>query len=251
MICFMCGEKTVSFLGVKDGKNVFRCMSCSVIYVGAFLVHDYLNFYREGMYTKKHQERKGVTPYDERYSHDRNVAALRIMGENGIYKYISPIKNKKFIDIGASNGAFVDAIHDYGGFCDYVDPCDYMRSWVRMFSKNKFNVYKSIEDVPEYTYDVVTFWDSFEHFVDPLGALITANKILKKRNGYVVIEQPNSECVAAKNMGINWKHVKPKEHLYLFSKRNIEKLFSLSGFFILAYKEFLGDRMQVIGAKEQ
>ena len=80
--------------------------------------------------------------------------------------------------------------------------------------------------------DVITFNDSFEHFIDPLSALKAANGILK-RDGILVIEIPDMGSKDAIEQGTYFKHVKPHEHLWYFTATQLRELLESEDFTVV------------------
>ena len=74
-------------------------------------------------------------------------------------------------------------------------------------------------------YDVVTFFDSLEHFDD-------INWISNINCDYIVISVPYChylDTMDDKDL-INWKHLKPNEHLYHFNIKSLISHFSVNGY---------------------
>jgi cyclopropane fatty-acyl-phospholipid synthase-like methyltransferase len=99
-----------------------------------------------------------------------------------------------------------------------------------------------------FNYDVITFYDVFEHMSDPfLHMEMIAEKL--KFGGIVVFEQPNPASDTCYEQGIAWKHFRPFQHFYLFSKENFEEMFEMFGLKMVFYAEHLPGRLCVIGKK--
>ena len=79
------------------------------------------------------------------------------------------------------------------------------------------------------SYDIATFWQSFEHLKDPLGALSKVRKMLKK-NGYLVIEYPNYASWEKIPFGSRWFHLDPPRHLFHYSPIGLKKKIENAGF---------------------
>lgn len=95
-----------------------------------------------------------------------------------------------------------------------------------------------LEDVPfpENNFDVITMFDVVEHLYNPVDALKKICRLLKP-GGVVYLLTPDCESVFAKLMGKYWFEIKPKEHIYYFSKSTLRLLFEKSGFTPLAMKK--------------
>lgn len=71
----------------------------------------------------------------------------------------------------------------------------------------------------EKEWDVVTFFDSLEHFVD----------LPKVRAKVVVVSVPWLDCVADEKWFAQWKHRRPGEHLWHFTSLSLSRVFQRMG----------------------
>jgi hypothetical protein len=80
----------------------------------------------------------------------------------------------------------------------------------------------------EERWDVVTFFDSLEHFSDFSDILSVAN-----RSRLIVVSLPFTpdDLMTSRD----WKHFKPGEHLHYFSINSLSRLFS--GFYLVAVSD--------------
>lgn len=80
-----------------------------------------------------------------------------------------------------------------------------------------------IEDWKTHEVDVMTFFDSLEHFEDPyfISALPTNN---------IIISLPNCHSPENDVWFENWKHRKPDEHRWFFNFENIKNFADRAGF---------------------
>ncbi len=146
--------------------------------------------------------------YDKQYVLDRYdkydttaaMSALRF----GIVRTLC--SGGRLLDVGYGNGAFVK-LAAKGGFdaygCD-VHGADY-----------------GVRDVPLVStdrWDVVTFFDSLEHFTT-----FESIRNLSDRCRSIVISYPNRPSDFPKNR--NWKHYRPYEHLHYFAVSSLSALF--------------------------
>lgn len=72
-------------------------------------------------------------------------------------------------------------------------------------------------------YDIVTFFDSIEHFIDIKKALHHLSTVITPN--IVIISTPNA-AFKKKNIKdiLTWHHYKPNEHLLYFNKNSLEEL---------------------------
>lgn len=250
IICFMCGQQRVVSLGVKDGINVFSCGNCHVIYTNPTLMHRARHYYRYGNYSQKKQKIKNLPPFDERFNHDIAVAEARIRGVCGFEKTIGFLRGLKVLDVGAANGAMMCALKNSLALPFGVEPDDVMRRFIANKTNEEFSTFIDITEVSQRQeeFDLITFFDSLEHANDPLMWLFEANALLKN-GGNIVIEQPDPSSERAGVDGIDWKHIKPTEHVFLLSPGNVKTLLLESGFECTVEKQFMEDRFNIIGVK--
>lgn len=155
--------------------------------------------------------------YDKKYIDDRynsygekgvQMAYLRLGYLAGVIQ--RPIK--KILDIGYGNGDFLNAcrksnINSFGNdISGYPIPigCTY------------------VEDVLKDKYDVVSFFDSLEHFED-----ISFVKDLQTE--YIIISVPYCHRFSDEWFK-NWKHRRPDEHLWHFSPYGLNEFMIESGY---------------------
>ena len=155
---------------------------------------------------------------DSRYSvfNDRgNILNLRLGYIIGSIGHIP----KSLMDVGYGNGDFLDACKNsidvlYGNDVEPAYPL-------------KDNI-KFVKDITSVEVDVITFFDSLEHFND-----IEFVKDLKCK--YAVISLPWCWGSSDDEWFNEWKHRKPDEHLYHFDEKSLEKFMKSMGFEIINY----------------
>jgi glycosyltransferase involved in cell wall biosynthesis len=89
------------------------------------------------------------------------------------------------------------------------------------------------QDIPEGSLDVIVLMDVLEHFLDPVGTLRHCLRILK-RDGFFFLQTPNyPEGKTREQMEAGsdpfLQHLKPDQHLYLFSHSSVRRLFRRLG----------------------
>ncbi len=75
------------------------------------------------------------------------------------------------------------------------------------------------------SYDVVTFWESFEHLKNPQDVLIICQKLLKK-SGTIIIECPNFNSRERFLFGSHWFHLDPPRHISHFTPVGLAQFFT-------------------------
>lgn len=154
------------------------------------------------------------------------LMALRIAFLKGAVK--QPIHS--LLDVGFGDGSFLD-------YCEGI-------------VQNRFGTDVTGLDVPrgckkvelfdQYTYDVVTFWDSLEHFKD-----IDFLKYLNTK--YVAISLPNMCTIEQFE---TWKHRKPNEHLHFFDYQSLTTFMASQGYAYVTHG-YIEDKIRVGELKTQ
>jgi hypothetical protein len=144
-----------------------------------------------------------------------------------IVNYLNYKLNKRdfIIEIGANDGAFLDILKGNGfvnllGIEPSADCSKILISKDHKVENSYFNSARAENIMWKYgKADAVICRHTLEHIPHPRDFLISIKKIAKE-NCLTFIETPNSQEITEKNLG----HELWDEHLYYFSKRNLELL---------------------------
>ena len=155
---------------------------------------------------------------DSRYSvfNDRgNILNLRLGYIIGSIGHIP----KSLMDVGYGNGDFLNSCNNsikelYG---NDVEPAYPLKDEI-----------KFVKDITSVEVEVITFFDSLEHFPD-----IEFVKDLKCK--YAVISLPWCWGGEDEEWFSNWKHRKPDEHLYHFDEKTLEVFMNRMGYDIINF----------------
>lgn len=119
------------------------------------------------------------------------------------------------LDVGCGDGSFLKVCKNKVRFCYGND----------IYRNNIPKEYTIVSDITASHYDIVCFHDSLEHFPS-----IDFLRNMKCSIFYISVPD-------YKNMGdfdfANWKHRKPHEHIFHFSKESLENLFFDMGYELL------------------
>jgi SAM-dependent methyltransferase len=136
----------------------------------------------------------------------------------------------KLLDIGCGNGFFLEEAKDRGVSDIYgVEP-------------GKESVHKALPDVQKRItvdifkkglfkknfFDVITCFHTLDHIIDPNTFLQTVHESLRK-NGKIIFVVHNTEGLSVKLFGEK-SPIFDIEHIYLFNKITLRKLFQQNGF---------------------
>ncbi len=198
----VCGS-TEGYSRVIQGIATLICSRCKVCrQVVNMTEEEYGHYYLNG-YKQKQRDSGHV------YNHDYRIAEIRFQE----YKKFLHVKEESLyaLDIGSSNGAFVDYLGNQGIQAFGIEP-----SGERIENNFFPDIFTNFRPAV-ISFDLITFHDVFEHLVDPLGDLKLAVSLLKPK-GNLIIDFPGFWCEAGKH---HWKVI---EHLWMF---RIEQLTAL------------------------
>lgn len=224
----VCGNTAAKLWATVNKINLVEC-SCGIIRVEKIDKEAYSSLYTSGHYHEigspdLPHAAAGREPHKSRLDIDIEVANARL---NKLQKYAM---NGKLIDVGCANGAYMLVAEDRGFDVEGVDLAKdaapkQIQHLIRVGDLRRVGFQRRYADI-------ITFNDSFEHFIDPLTALQAARGILK-RDGILVIEIPDMGCADAKSQRENFKHVKPHEHLWYFTATQLRELLEANGFTVI------------------
>lgn len=124
-------------------------------------------------------------------------------------------KCSSILDVGFGNGDFLRASQKRFSVCSGMDlTWDYLPE----------NCSRELSPTDNY-YDIITFFDSLEHFDD-------INFVADLKCKYLVISVPNCKLWSLEWFK-DWKHRKPNEHLHHFNLDSLTKFLNASGFEII------------------
>lgn len=223
------------------GKDVMR-LPCSMWSCGACGVVFSEYEYDERVYAEPGK----IADWAERAGSDvgRRLAAWRV----GLLALHVPM-GSRVLDFGGGTCDFLAAAVVSGFNAWAYEPAPAMRA---IAGRNVGGLADQILDrIPEETFDAVTLWDVIEHLpTGPNESMAFLAKLLRP-GGVLLLSTPD---VAAPGFGglVNWKHCKPREHLWLYRLDVLERALKWAGFRVLHHgreESFLrpdGDRKSIL-----
>ena len=142
------------------------------------------------------------------------------------------------VDIGCSNGVFLDLFREKGFETWGVEPSEnaaLARAKGHKVLKSAFEK----TNLPKNYFDLVILNHTLEHLDDPLGILKKVYGLLKK-DGIIFVDVPNAGGLGVKLLGEYWPYRLPEEHKWQFTKQSLSKLFKKAGFKIIHFESRSG-----------
>jgi len=126
------------------------------------------------------------------------------------------------LDIGAGTGDFLKVAKEIGWQVQGMEP---NKNAVKLASEKGIELKCSLNDFDGKQFDVITLWHVLEHIPNLEETIIKLSKLVKP-NGTLIIAVPNFKSFDAKHYGKFWAAFDVPRHLWHFSKKSIQKLFS-------------------------
>ena len=240
IICALCGQKQqikVLYEATLDKRNltkktysarrmpdkvhyrILKCVRCSLVFSSPIFPAEKLSkFYR-----------KSVCSYGDQIPYLIKTY-LKIVEQ--IKKDLP--KNPKILEVGCGNGFFLKALIDLGFTKNVfgVEPSSKMvsESNSALKDKIKINVFKS-SLFPKNSFNLILCFHTLDHMFDPDEFVRGAYSMLKK-NGYAAVVVHDTQGLSVRLFGER-SAIFDIEHIYLFNKKTLKKIFARSGFKII------------------
>jgi 2-polyprenyl-3-methyl-5-hydroxy-6-metoxy-1,4-benzoquinol methylase len=221
-----CGTAANFKFQLRD-YDFFDCPHCSLRFVNPrYLASDiYDNNYFHGA-----SHGFGFTNYEE----DKKASEAYLRKYLKWISSFTQIESKKFLDVGAANGYFVDLANKSNFDALGLEISSSAVDWA---VKLKRPVVKGTLETLDngIIYDVITALDVLEHVPDPLNFLKMARKKISDQ-GILLINVPNAGSVFSKISGKRWHAYLPPEHWMYFNKRSLRKILEMAGFEVVFFR---------------
>jgi SAM-dependent methyltransferase len=216
----------VSYVGDRDGGSVFMCDECGLVFVPKTDPEQYKRLYTDPGRYYHESVSIGYETFPDRFEHDRQIAEVRIknlrraIGNNG--------KPVRVLDVGCGNCALTESLMGEGFNARGVDLDWWSFRQSRAFKLVHTELEHTCGDFIDYDerekFDAIMFTDSFEHFLYPQSYAGKAERMLND-GGLAVLEMPDTDSEGWRAERIRWRHVKPREHPFLYNEGHVRCLF--------------------------
>lgn len=199
----------------KGHDQLVRCRNCGLAYSNPRMKREYMwQGYSDAV------DEKYATQAEERIATFTRTIHM-------IEKYI-PQKGK-ILDIGCAAGFFLKVAKDAGWDAHGIEP----NKGLAEFGRKRYGIDITSVDflssqLPDNSFDAVTFWDVLEHVSDPTAYIHEAYRILKP-GGFIFVNFPDFGSVFVKIFGEKWWFLSPV-HIYYFTRKTLAKLLEKNGF---------------------
>jgi 2-polyprenyl-3-methyl-5-hydroxy-6-metoxy-1,4-benzoquinol methylase len=232
--CFLCGstEKKELFTGYSREKEPFivnRCSRCSLEYVSPRPDVDAIGAY----YTSDYFTRRDDRGYNDYFSPETAAQIEHVLHLNlkdlGFFHFEEERDKGLVLDIGCAAGYSVQFFAKRGWKSRGIDiATDALRAGVAKGLDLIDGSYLT-EEFSE-PFKVVTMWATIEHLHHPEAFIEKIARDLEP-GGMVYLSTCRTGGLNFKHFfGKNWRFYNPPEHLYYFTRQNLETLLERKGF---------------------
>ncbi|MEW6171263.1 MAG: class I SAM-dependent methyltransferase, partial [Candidatus Omnitrophota bacterium] len=210
----------------NDEFNIVRCQNCGLIYVNPRPTQEeIIKFYPD---TYSWKETLVANSFFIKIIRKLEKFYRDHLLRYEVNKTIKSIRKKKgkVLDLGCGAGDRLNLFRKYGFDSygtDITDMADYAKDF---FGLNVIKKDLLEANLPDDFFDIITMQNVIEHVSNPQNIIKECYRILKK-NGFLVIQTPNINCLQFKFLKNKWTVIDPPRHLYYFSdlilKKELEK----------------------------
>lgn len=198
-----------------------RCLECGMVYVNPRPAPEEMEqYYAQHYWTEPPAE--GQRPFCDRAT-----------------RYTIDLLARQFprgrvLDVGCGIGTQAALMREAGlrpvGLDPYEHACRVAREH---YGLEVICSYLATANLPERSFDAVTFFDVLEHVYDPVGDLKEARRLLNF-GGLVVVKVPNIRALQARVFGRWWYCLDVPRHLNHFSPATLRRALEKAGFDVVA-----------------
>lgn len=200
--------------------RLVRCVECGCVHqCPVFERSVYLGWYR----TEHYEFERGIG-YASNGCESLNHATRVFDRLNSSLR----LRPGRVLDAGCGRGAFLSVCQRHGWRVDGCDVSPIYASAARSLLGVPVDT-TPYEELGERLgrFDLITFWDVFEHFVNPERTLEQTARLLNK-NGVIAIEVPNVRSLFARILRGHWWF--GFEHIFYYTARGLTSLLARCGF---------------------
>ena len=198
---------------------IVRCKTCGLI----------RSRQRDDASTRSHAYQESTFEYETANRIQTfNRRARQLIGENGSDKYL--------LDIGCQRGYFIAEMMRLGWQAAGIDPSEKTATLAQELAPWA-QIYVSEVDTaifPGRAFDLITFWDGFEHTQAPRKVIERLSSWLEP-GGILLLNLPNINSLEARLMGAGWPLLL-REHIWYFSPKTIQRLLEESGYELVSIR---------------
>ncbi len=226
--CPTCKKNNYRFLLNKNGGTYVECKNCEMIFINPVFKDKYLEDY----YRNNHSVRHNISLSEIKFFNFTYGKGMSL-----ISKYF---KNPgKILDVGCSGGMFLDIAKKKNWITYGLE----LNSTEAKIAKSKgHQIKKEMLSRANFgvKFDVICFWDVFEHIKDGYECLKICKKLLSDK-GVIFMQCPSRDSLALKILQEKCNMLDGIEHVNLYGQKSLSLLCKKSKFKLLDYKTIISE----------
>lgn len=217
--CNLCGGDETDLWGRKDGLNIVQCRHCGLVYTNPRLDAEKLSGYYDAAYFEDRTPEADAKRYEMYRLEVEEI--VRTVGQGG-----------RFLDVGCANGIFLSVLGDSFERYGLDSSAIAVEAGRTRYSLDlRAGTISSLHgQFPPGYFDVVHLRAVLEHMQNPVREIAAANGALRSAAWLIISTTPNIESPCGRLYRERFRLVFPKEHIYYFSPRTLERLLEMTGF---------------------
>lgn len=228
--CYICKSEAVRAQRGTDNFLINKCKECGLIWVEGIAKDSLATFYGPGYFKSK--SRMGY----ENYLHTEELHRKNARNIIRAVDQVRKLSRSRVLDIGCAFGFFMDELNKME-YCDVygVEISNYASGYA--MNRPGLKILNSEFDKSNFKpdfFDAVFLLGTIEHLPSPRETLSDINRILKK-GGILVITTLNTRGL------IPLFFIKPPEHIFYFSHKNLLLLLKELGYETLTKRLYFAE----------
>ena len=213
--------------GYRDEFLYMECGSCGVLQlinvpesIEKYYPSNYYSFFPQNKYSILVRQIYSALTYKNGLLGD---IIMNICSKNDAILSLKRLKikeNQRILDIGCGSGQLLLMLK-FLGFDDIMGIDPYIKKDI-LYSNGVKICKKELEEVKD-IFDIIMLHHVFEHMDQPQKIMNNLSRILSP-NGRIIIRLPIASSYAWHHYGVNWMHMDPPRHFYLYTLKSIEIL---------------------------
>lgn len=219
--CILCGNTRFSRVYKKkwENSNFVKCKACSLIFQNP----------QESLDTTKKRYQDSYFKYEVENQYNFFNLVKKTIDDFQVLPLLP--EKARILEVGSATGLFLQYMDSLGYSSTGIEVCKESVEYGREhFKVNLLHTTLEESGLKPDSFDFVHFSHLIEHLNDPRSFLKTISSLLRKK-GYVVVTTPNASGLFSGYYSEDWRCI-VDDHLFLFNKSNLKKLFISEGFTI-------------------
>ncbi len=222
--CPVCGAASAP-IGSKSGHSILECPACSLRFTVP-PAQDPRELYGERYFTSADAEYGNYLAEEgaHRRQARRYLKHLRLLHAAGT-----------LLDVGGAAGFFADEARKQGWSTRIIEVSPYAADCAAAIGVTVIRGAFPDVDTGPGKYDVVTFFNSLEHFPEPRRVEARLQELVKP-GGFLVIETWDWRSLVARVQGLQWHQYHPEYVPHYFDRRSLLTLFCPADWQLIEYR---------------